>query len=466
MLERASVDMALSTKGMFDVKVWDDIEERCGNESLVPVIANRVQLFYPINPEHAIKKLTQVGHLLQLAYAGTKSQAPGPLSARLIEVVILYQALVKDAVAICTSLTNISLESLSFHKSALIYAEKGKPNKSIGFLGRCAIIAGKMSEQCDKMILGIEKLSASSLDGFTMVKEKFEGSEMEQQAVSDRANKLNTFFETTANKMKALEALVEDAKAKEAESAATVKKDIKARLIYGLLGPISYVASNAEANSNELKLTLQNEARDVNMDLQGSIVNLLAMDYTTSQLHTSIMCLEICLKILAKVKTMFVHAKQFWSGVVNLSAALGKSETADELKDDDVFEFCKNAFLNEIKTSGLGWLATSKICRQAALNIRGVSHGVDRTNTTLFGNAGCTKLIQDLGNELLSDLVEENEMIEDVKSDWLYEVLVRGAPRVKPTEEKTEGNEEPFNYLNGTAENEDEVVMDATEGAE
>ena len=449
--------MSFTSGEMFDIKVWDDIEERCNNETFVAVIDNRVQLFHPINTEDAINTFTQVGHLLQLAYAGSK--CCGPCSVHVIEVLSHYQDLVKNTVVICTTFTNVALKSLSFHKPALIFAEKGKPNKAIGFLGNCANLAGKMANECDKMVIEIERMSESSLKALMMVKDNYIGTETEKQAITNRANKLNVFIEKTLEKTNNLKEEVEKAKFEEAKHKDEDKKDVEDKLIIGLLGPISYVA-NGEIKSNELKEILQKEARAVNDDLTQSIESLKQLKYTTNELHASITCLEISIKLLEKVKTMFSYGKHFWTGVKLHSESLKSSKTATALRDDELFHVCKKAFVLEIKTSGLGWLAIGKICRQAALNIRSITHGVDRTYANLFDKIECEKLIQKLSDILLSEIVEDNEKIEDVKSDWLYEVLIKASATTIPEESEQIQTEVAFNHLDNHTEENDDLEND------
>ena len=451
--------MALTTKGMFDLKVWDDIGERCKKEEIASVIDNRVQLFYPINTELAIRKLIQLGDLLQLAYAGSRSY--GACSVHVIKVVSVYQELVKKTVASCTRLTNVVLQALSFHKPALIYAEKEKPGKAIAFLGKCVKPAGDMADECGRMMAEIEAMCSSVMGALRKLNDNFTGADEEKLMIVDRINKLDKYIETKIQKANELEAKVEEALKIKAEEINTSGQhnNNKLKLVYNLLGPISYIESNSEIKSNELKLFLQNESRNVNDDLQDSIECLKTIDYSTSDITTSLVCLEVSIKLLEKIRTMFSNGKLFWNSVRRNSKVLAKTRASDELRDYDVFEACKKAFINEIKTSGLGWLASGKICRQAALDIRNHTHGGVCTDTNLFEPRECSKLIQGLSDALIGDILEENEKIEDVKSDWLYEVLVD--PTIIESEEKEEDKviQAPFNYLLGWMENNAEVVQ-------
>lgn len=453
LVDEAALKMALSTKGMFDIKVWDDIAERCNNPDLMPVIDNRTQLFYPVNPEDAIVKLIEVGQLLQLSYAGSRTY--GACSVHVIEVTSKYQDLVKSTVSVCTSLTNIVLHALSYHKPALIYAEKRKPNKAIGSLGKCALLSKQMADECEKLANEIGKLSRFAINAFTLLLENFEGSESEKEAVMTRASKFENYFDIVKEKEKDLQEKIDEARIMETVKDMDGNKNIKERLIYGLLGPISYIATDTKSSTNELKQLLQNESRKANDDLRESVEHLKDIDYSQSDLRASAAALEVVIKILENVKLMFLNANKFWKGVTNHASALKSSATADELRDEDVFDKCNTAFVNEIKTSGLGWLATGKICRKAALDIRKVSHGVNRTNTKLFDKIECEKLIQKMTNVLMTNIDEENEKIEDVKSDWLYEVLMKADPLPNldaAAEETTE--QQPFSYLENGNEGE------------
>ena len=111
--------MTLALKEIFNINGWDAIEERSNVPYIKIIVEQKVQTFYTINVEDAMKKLSQVGQLLQLAYSGSKGF---PCSKEVLTVLSNYQDLVKDSVITSSTFVEVVLKSLNFHKVALVFS--------------------------------------------------------------------------------------------------------------------------------------------------------------------------------------------------------------------------------------------------------------------------------------------------------------------------------------------------------
>jgi len=126
-----------------------------------------------------------------------------------------------------------------------------------------------------------------------------------------------------------------------------------------------------------------------------------------NDLEQAVISLEVTIKTLGNVKTVFLNTKQFWEGVHRHCKSLTANEEVEDLCDPDL----KDEFMDAIKQSGFCWLSLGKINRTAALAIRAVDETVDNIMIDLPRKEEADKLVRELTSAILGDIEMENIMI-------------------------------------------------------
>ena len=138
---------------------------------------------------------------------------------------------------------------------------------------------------------------------------------------------------------------------------------------------INSEVSNLQSQQNEimyLRLDLQKEEREVNAELASIGYRIRTLKKDDKDLTAAIASLELVITSLGKVKTTFEHTKQFWKGVQAQCESLANNSKFDVYKDIEELEEFKDAFIQDLKQSGLSWLALGKInftAKEAFINI-------------------------------------------------------------------------------------------------
>ena len=139
----------LEHRQIFEINSWDAIQQRCNIPEINQIVEQNEQTYYTINVEKAMEELTQVGQLLQIAYASSKGFS---CSTAVLKILSNYQHLVKDSVLITSTFVEVVLKALSFHKLAIILAEKDKLDKALTIFTEFGEFAQKMADECNKLV--------------------------------------------------------------------------------------------------------------------------------------------------------------------------------------------------------------------------------------------------------------------------------------------------------------------------
>lgn len=153
---------------------------------------------------------------------------------------------------------------------------------------------------------------------------------------------------------------------------------------------------------------LQKEERQVNADLAKSVKKLQHLGVQTNDLERAIASLEVTVKTLGKVKTVFENSRLYWEGVQAHCKGLANVEDLKMYAELDVKEFEMG-----IQQSALSWLTLGKISHQAILAMEKVKICVDDKVENLPSREKAGEIIQSATTALLQEL-NKQPIIEEV----------------------------------------------------
>ncbi|KAN0030382.1 hypothetical protein ACTA71_010147 [Dictyostelium dimigraforme] len=177
-------------------------------------------------------------------------------------------------------------------------------------------------------------------------------------------------------------------------------------------------SEDKEAAYMKLKSQYQDLQRKSNSDLAQNVVQLKNLSIQKNSLEVSIKSLEITIKTMGKVRTIFENTRLFWLQVKGQCEALSDVSNMKDLADaadlDDEF---KIDFTNEIKSSGLNWLALAQINYTASLTITGIKKNFDDVMNNLPGRSEAEAIVKSSCDEIQKILAQENKKIDEIKKE-------------------------------------------------
>lgn len=164
-------------------------------------------------------------------------------------------------------------------------------------------------------------------------------------------------------------------------------------------------AQQKETGIAKRRAALQKEFREANADLAGSISKLQNLKAEDNDLTAAIASLEVAVKTIGRIKTVFENARLFWMGVEKQCKKLSDSEVVVTFAEAEL----KDEFVEEVKFQRLSWLTLAKILRAAALCIQAVDHAFDEgAMKNLPAKTECIQLVSTLGKSMLEQIEVEN----------------------------------------------------------
>ncbi len=135
-----------------------------------------------------------------------------------------------------------------------------------------------------------------------------------------------------------------------------------------------------EERATAARRALQAKMRETVSELSSSVVVLENLSNQVnspdSHINLSIKSLEITMKTLSVIKTVFVNTRTFWQQIKTKCEALTKSEDIQDALDNGESEL-----RNAIEQSGYSWITTGDYCLQAVHSIAQVREHIDRAAT-------------------------------------------------------------------------------------
>ncbi|KAI8894788.1 hypothetical protein BC833DRAFT_623647 [Globomyces pollinis-pini] len=463
------------------------------------------QIYQTVNVQDAMEKLSQVGSLLQLAYAGTKGLS---CNVSITEMLCNYQSVIKDSYATSTLFVEASLSACKNHQLALAVL-----TKPAGAAGALKLMA-KTSALAEKMAIASEALVVSSSKMVELSKKSLMDASSDDKMLKDKFDALMqeiaTFEAEQAGLRSETEDLqrdIEDAKsqelkaAKEADSARRqamtmklvgvlagavtgglgllagtmgagsqndekpkptttakvpdttelkdkkkeveveiekkqlelldakdekTKKDVQARLdllkskkeeinqeikkvVDGFNAVMEANAASLEAKEAMIasrRAALQTEQRAANAKLASTIKKLETSSTDKKDLTQVIASLEVAVKTLGKIKTIFENTRLYWMGVKQQCLKLNDISTMQ-----DIAEIDDSMFADEICWNGMCWLSLAQINYVGSKAMGDINKKVDGIMNDLPSGAESKQIIARVSQDLLASIAAENERL-------------------------------------------------------
>jgi len=410
----------LPLKEFFNIRDWNAVDERSTRSQAADFIKEKVSVYYSIDPSKAMKELAEVGNLLRLAYSGAKGYK---CSTPILEVMSTYQDLIKDSLITTSTFVEIVIKALKYHKYAIMFAEKGKGDEkkmqlSIKYLAKCSEMAGRMAVESQLLVDQSDKLTIKAVDALLTANTDYTGSQAEKKRIQESINKVKVAQKKQESIKNDLQKAIAEESRKEAENSAIASENTGLGIFVKIItiGIVDLDKSKrAEAErqaeiARKARVQYQQQERLNNAELAASVTTLMQSTGVQNDLKKAIYGLDITIKTMGKVKTIFLNAKTFWTGVrKHVESLAATQDQLDDLANDEDFH---EEYIEEISMSGYSWLAVGKICRMSALAITEVNKGMDATMRNIPTSTEATQLIKELGEKILKGLKEDQEAID------------------------------------------------------
>jgi len=455
-------ERGLSIKQLFAVSNAEALENRCLLPGVKQWVNKKIKDDYAMNIKVAFTLLGKVGELLRVSYAGCKGY---DCSIKVGLVHSRYQTMIYDSARVAQNFVNNALRALKYHYYAKRKADKEELPKAIKWIQRCGKLADKMKVQSEEMVQMSDQLKnltenayISTLTDDVKNKKEIDEFKLKMGNITASIESLRANLkEQTKSEREAREAVrkaVNEAEKWENEHMTEAGKKIKVNEICSVtsvpsfsLGPLSFsktvkschtevdqgavqqqkilldkyekqivIARNRQLEVLKIKRKIQETNAHLYGELAGSLKGHKLAAATTTELKRAKMSLQIAIKTLTLVKTIFLNALQFWIKVTDSANSLGsKGDTnlvLEELGVEDSEEFTEL-----LVESGFSWLALGKVCNDAAVSMRAVKAEVTKVFIDL-PNYKQAKLLIDTCGPIIketSDLI--NAMSEHKQKD-------------------------------------------------
>lgn len=143
---------------MISFSSHESINQALVEKKVAEMVEANSKRFHVINVAEAMQSLTQVGDLLQLAYAGSQGFA-NTCHLKIGEILIDYPHLIKESMETSMDFVDSCLNALKLHSTALTLAKKNKLELALKQLQKCGALAEAMAKA--SMVL-VEKSVALS----------------------------------------------------------------------------------------------------------------------------------------------------------------------------------------------------------------------------------------------------------------------------------------------------------------
>ncbi|KAN0025646.1 hypothetical protein ACTFIU_001742 [Dictyostelium citrinum] len=177
-------------------------------------------------------------------------------------------------------------------------------------------------------------------------------------------------------------------------------------------------SEDKEAAYMKLKSEYQDLQRKSNADLAQNVVQLKNLVVEKNYLEVSIKSLEITIKTMGRVRTIFENTRLFW---LQVKAQCDSLSDVSNMKDlAEIAELSvkyQTDFTNQIKSSGLNWLALAQINFTASNSITSIKKNFDEVMSNLPGKAEAEAIVKACCDEIEQALTEENKKIDEIKKE-------------------------------------------------
>ncbi|KAN0033773.1 hypothetical protein ACTFIV_000241 [Dictyostelium citrinum] len=177
-------------------------------------------------------------------------------------------------------------------------------------------------------------------------------------------------------------------------------------------------SEDKEVEYMKLKSQYQDLQRKSNAELAQNVVQLKNLTVEKNYLEVLIKSLEITIKTMGKVRTIFENTRLFWLQVKTQCDALSDISNIQDLAEiSELGDWFQIDFLNQIKQSGLNWLALAQINFVASNTITGVKKNFDDIMSNLPNKSEAEAIVKVCCDEIEKTLYNENKKIDEIKKE-------------------------------------------------
>ena len=153
---------------------------------------------------------------------------------------------------------------------------------------------------------------------------------------------------------------------------------------------------------------MEAEKTAANAELASIVVRLKNLRADNKDLSAAIASLELAIQALGKVKTTFEQTRQY---------RLGVKTHSEKLTDHEIFKLyaeteLQDEFINDLKSSGLRWLALFEINNIVNESIRKVDDATDNIMNNLPTKMQAFEIIKSEADVILYSLKNEDSVVK------------------------------------------------------
>lgn len=194
------------------------------------------KVYYQINVSDAMHQLSNVGNLLQIAYAGTKGFSS---NSKVIAIISEYQSLIKDSSVATGGFVQSSLQALEHHKETHNLAIDHEFEDAMEIFLECSSLAGDMAKASDELAKSAENLCQLSKQALVKATEDESFSEQERKQILERIHNVNATQASLKSQSESLDEEITEEKAKEVKAAKKADTAQQQAFVLGVLGSIT-----------------------------------------------------------------------------------------------------------------------------------------------------------------------------------------------------------------------------------
>lgn len=167
-------------------------------------------------------------------------------------------------------------------------------------------------------------------------------------------------------------------------------------------------ADEREARLHAERVHLQDLERKANAELAGAVEKLKSMAAQHDTLGQALASLDMAIKALGQIKTVFENTRVYWDSVKKHCEDLANIDTMEFLQD------LEDEFVDAITKSWYSWLVLGKINNAAVHAMEGVMAEVDRTMDDLPTTKEAQDRLADMIMLMDADLQQERMQLDAV----------------------------------------------------
>ena len=335
-----------------------------------------------IDVEKTMVELVECADLLRAALTAAGKL---PCSVQIVHVGSGYQDLVANSTVATSTFIQTCLQALKYHKMAMKALQMQKVDAAIKAFGKCGDLADQMANVAHGLVTETDNLIKKSEDALLKAigdksEAENEKTRLQQKRVEEEAEEA-AWTERKRETAQQLSELQQKAKEYSSEASSTRTKTNALKMILtgvltvacppvGIICGVASLFTNdgsqesaaAAAAQEEQVAKLMEEQRNTVQQLAASAARLATAVEEGTENEKMIGALKMCCLTLGRIKTRFVHMRQFWVNVAEHAKYLVRCKddllAALDIEDNDMINEC-------YIESGKGWACLGLVSLEA-----------------------------------------------------------------------------------------------------